>query len=251
MAVVNIIGPLLGAWALVTLGPRPMFAAVGVVQALAALPLLGAPDVAVKASVPGGFRAARLGAILAATDGWFDAWYILVWQIALFVSLSESLSAYGGAMALAALVGAGFGLFLGRHIDSGGGRRAVAIAYSVTAAILIVRAASLESAWVAVAANALGALAMPLLLPPLGTAVYNLAKASPCPIRFLIATEAGWDIGCFCACLLAAALAASDMPMSIGLLFGLPALAFASHLLRRHFALTPPAAALAAPAAGT
>ena len=241
VAVVNIVGPLLGAWALVTFGPRSMFAAVGVVQALATLPLLGAPDVAVKASVPGGFRAGRLGAVLAATDGWFDAWYILVWQIALFVSLGESVSAYGGAMALAALVGAGFGLFLGQHIDSGGGRRAVAIAYSVTAAILIVRAASLESPWMAVAANALGALAMPLLLPPLGTAVYNLAKASPCPIRFQIATEGGWDVGCFCACLLAAALAASDVPMSLGLLFALPTLATAAFVLRRYYASHPQA----------
>ena len=60
----SIIAPLLGAWALLTLGPRPMFAAVGLVQALAVVPLIGAPNVAVKASAPGAFRAARLGAIL-------------------------------------------------------------------------------------------------------------------------------------------------------------------------------------------
>ncbi len=247
VAVVSIVAPLLGAWALVTLGPRPMFAAVAAIQALAAIPLIGAPNVAVRPQAPGAFRAARFGAILAATDGWFDAWYLLFWQIALFVSLGESVSAYGGAMALAALIGAGFGLFLGRHIDQGHGRRAVIVAYGVTAVAVIVRAASLGSPWLAVGANALGALIWPLLLPVLGTAGYNLAKASPCPMRFNIATEAGWDIGCATACLIAAALTAAGVSFSAAILLALPALAAAALLLRRYFAGRAAATALARP----
>lgn len=243
VAVAGIAAPLLGAWALITLGPRPMFAAVGLVQALAALPLLGAPNVAVKPFAPGGFRAARLGALIAATDGWFDTWYILVWQIALFVALGESVSAYGGAMALAALVGAVCGLYLGRHIDAGGGRRAVAIAFSVTALAVLFRAASLDVPWVAVVANALGALIWPLLIPALVTPVYNLAKASPCPLRFLIVTEAAWDIGCFSACLLGAALVAAGVPLSFAVLLALPALTVTARVLRRYFAEAVPAAA--------
>ncbi len=236
VSVVGIIAPLFGAWALVTLGPRPMFAAVGLVQALAVVPLIGAPNVAVRASAPGAFRAARLGVILAAADGWLDAWFILVWQIALFISLSESVSAYGGAMALAAIVGAGCGLILGRHVDQGHGRRTVVIAYTVATAIVLMRALSFDSAWLAVAANALGALVGPLILPAQATASYNLAKASPCPMRFIIATEAGWDIGCLSACLLAAALAAAGVSLSITILLALPALAVLAHLLRRYFA---------------
>jgi hypothetical protein len=58
-SLVSIIAPLLGAWALVTLGPRTMFAAVGLVQAMAAIPLIGAPNVPVKARASGAFRAAR------------------------------------------------------------------------------------------------------------------------------------------------------------------------------------------------
>jgi MFS transporter, DHA1 family, inner membrane transport protein len=207
-----------------------------VIQALAALPLIGAPNVAVRESAPGAFRAARLGAILAATDGWFDAWYIIVWQIALFVSLGESLSAYGGAMALAALVGAGCGLLLGRHIDAGGGRRAVLIAYSVAALFVLVRAESTGSPALAVTANALGALLWPLLLPTLGAATYNLSKASPCPMRFTIVTEAGWDIGGASACLIAAALAISGVPLSQSILLALPALLIAALVLRGYFA---------------
>jgi len=235
VSVVGIVAPLLGAWALLTLGPRPMFAAVGVVQALAAVPLIGAPNVAVRASAPGAFRAARLGVILAAADGWFDAWFILVWQIALFMSLGESISAYGGAMALAALVGAGCGLILGRHVDQGHGRRAVVIAYTVATAIVLMRAVSFDSAWLAIVSNALGALVGPLILPAQATASYNLAKASPCPMRFIIATEAGWDVGCLSACLIAAALAAAGVSLSITILFALPALAVLAHLLRRYF----------------
>jgi len=236
VAVVNIVAPLLGTWALITLGPRSMFAAVGVVQALAALPLLGVPNVQVPPAAPGAFRAARLGAVLAATDGWFDAWYILIWQIALYVSLGESVSAYGGAMALAALIGAGFGLFLGRHVDAGHGRRAALLACGVAGIALTLRAASLASPWLAVTANALGAIVFPLLLPVLATAVYNLAKASPCPMRFSIATEAGWDIGCASACLIAAALYAAGVPPAVGMLLALPVLLAAALLLRRHFA---------------
>ncbi|HZZ34217.1 MAG TPA: MFS transporter [Caulobacteraceae bacterium] len=235
VAVVGIVAPLMGAWALVTMGPRPMFAAVGLIQALSALPLIGAPNVAVKASAPGAFRAARLGVALSGADGWFDAWFIVVWQIALFVSLGQSLSAYGGAMALAALVGAVLGLLLGRHVDAGHGRRAVAIAYTVVAGVVLMRAASFGSPWLAVAANALGPLMFALLSPALGTANYNLAKASPCPIRFLIAAEAGWDTGCFTACMVGAGLAALGVPLALTLLLALPAALAQAMLLRGYY----------------
>lgn len=241
-AAAGIVAPLLGAWALVTLGPGPMFAAVGLVQALAAVPLIGAPNVAVEAVAPGAFRAARLGVILSAADGWFDACFLFVWQIALFVSLGRSVSAYGGAMALAGLVGAACGLLLGRHIDAGHGRRAVVIAYTVMATVVLLRAASFGSPWLAVAANAFGALLGSLMLPA-GTAISNLAKASPCPLRFHIATEAGWDAGCFTACLVAVALFASGIPLSMAILLALPALAVAAWLLRRCYARDATAAA--------
>ncbi len=236
IAVVGIVAPLIGAWALVTLGPRLTFAAVGLVQAAAALPLLGAPNVAVRREAPGAFRAARIGMLLIATDGWFDSCYIIVWQIALFVSLKESLPAYGGAMALAGLAGAFFGLILGRHIDAGHGRRAVIIGYSAAAILVLARAASLGSPWFAIGTNALGAVLWPLLIPALGTATYNLSKASPCPFRFTLATEAGWDIGGVAACLVAAALSAAGAPLSLAILMALPSILAAAALLRRLYA---------------
>jgi len=236
VAVAGIVAPLLGGWALVSFGPHPMFAAFGLVQALAVVPLIGAPDVAVRQSAPGAFHAARLGAMLYATDGWFDAAFFFVWQITLFVSLGQDFSAYGGAMALAGLVGAIFSLWLGRHIDQGHGRRAVAIAYGLAATVVLLRIASSGSAWLAIAANAAGAPVMSLMLPALGAATYNLAKASPCPLRFGIAAEAGWDAGCISACLVAAGLVAAGVSLAVVMLISLPALATATLLLRRYYA---------------
>src|SRR5262245_18918594 len=245
VAVASIAGPLLGAWGLVTFGARWTFAAVGLVQALSALPLLGAPNVAIVRSAPGAFRAARIGVGLSAADGWFDASYVFVWQIALYVSLGRSVSAYGGAMAFAGLAGAACGLLLGRHVDTGHGRRAVLIAHAALTVVFFARAASVGSPWLAVAANAFGGLALPLLSPVIGGAAYNLAKASPCPLRFHMAAEGGWDVGCFCACLIAAAIAASGASLAFAILLALPGVAAQALLLWRYY----PPAALSRPGA--
>lgn len=249
-AVANILAPLVGAWALVTFGPHWMFAGVGLVQAAAVIPLLGAPDVSVRRQAPGSLRAARLGAAVIATDGWFDACFVFVWQIALFVSLGESIAAYGGAMALAGLVGALCGLLLGRHIDAGHGRRAVLIAGLAATLLVGLRAGSLGYPWLAVTANALGSLFWPLLIPVLGAATYNMAKASPCPFRFQMATEGGWDVGCFAACVIAAALSASGAPLAIVILLGLPGIALGLALLWRHYPDRAASAGVIEPAAG-
>ena len=235
VALVGIVAPLLGGWALVAFGPHETFSAFGAVQVLATLPLIGAPNVAVAREAPGAYRAAGLGTMLAACDGWFDAWFIFVWQIALFVLLGKSFAAYGGAMALAALAGAACGLLLGRHVDAGHGRRAVAIAYSCLTAVVIVRALSGDHVWLAVIANAMGAFAMTLISPTLGAAIYNLAKASPCPMRYLITTEAGWDCGAITACCLAALLASAGASLPLTILLAIPALAIAAMLLRRYY----------------
>jgi MFS transporter, DHA1 family, inner membrane transport protein len=240
-AVVGIVAPLLGGWALVTAGPWWTFGGVAVVQALSAVPLIGAPNVAVAQSAPGALRAALPGLALFAVDGWFGAGFYYVWQILLFVSLGSSLTAYGGAMALAALAGAAIGLVLGRHIDRGGGRRATVIAYAVGAAVLAMRAASLDTPWLAVTANAAGALVVGFMAPALMTAVYNLGKASPCPYRFYVATEGAWDAGCAGGTLVAAALAAVGAPMSLAILAALPGAAIAAWLLWRYYGAHPAA----------
>lgn len=234
-SIVGIVAPLAGAWALVTLGPRATFAMVGMIQALSAAPLLGAPNIAVKQAAPGAFRAAKLGVMLFFVDGWFAATYLIIWWVALFISLGESYSAYGGAMALAALVGAIAGMFLGRHIDAGHGLRAVAIAFAVAMSVVVLRAVSLDWPLLAVTANALGALVTCLLVPTQMTPVYNMAKAAPCPLRFHIATEGGWDVGCFTASLVATLIVTMGGSLSIVILLAAPALTAMALLLRGYY----------------
>jgi DHA1 family inner membrane transport protein len=234
-SIVGIVAPLLGAWALLTVGARPTFAAVGLIQALAAAPLLATPNVEIQRTAPGALRAALPGVGLFIADGWLSVTYIFVWQIGLFFTLGESLSAYGGAMALAFLVGAVSGLMLGRHIDAGHGRQAVIIAFSAISVTLILRALSLGTPWLSVGANALGAFAFCLLGPAQMTPVYNLAKASPCALRFHVAAEGGWDVGCVFGCLTAALLVAHGVALAAVIPIAFLGVAGQLFMLRRYY----------------
>lgn len=235
VSIVGIGAPLAGAWTLATLGPTWMFSIFGLIQALSALPLLGAPNVAVAAEAPGALKSARVGMALFAADGWNAACFGITWQIALFLSLGRNLSHYGGAMALAGLVGAVFGLLLGRNIDAGHGGRATLIACGSAAVLVLLRAASFGAPWLAVAANAGGAVVGSLMVPAIGAANYNLSQASPCPMRFSIATEAGFDMGFIAGCLSAAALTYLNTPLQAVLLLTLPSLLALNLLLRRYY----------------
>ncbi len=112
-------------------------------------------------------------------DGFVAAGYFVVWQMALFLALGENYLAYGGALAVAALVGSAGGLVLGRWIDAGEGGRAAWYSVGLLVAVIAMRAGVLHSPALAVVANALGALVGCLYIPTLMTAVYNQAKRSP------------------------------------------------------------------------
>jgi DHA1 family inner membrane transport protein len=247
-AAVGIVGPLATGWALVALGPRAAFGASAVVILLSALPILRTPDVSVPPKVAGMFRTVIPGVLLFAADGFFAVGFVFVWQLALFLSLGESFSAFGGAMALAAVVGAVSGLLLGRLIDAGHGMRAAWIALAVLVVTTVLRAVSYGNAPFAVVANACGALVTCLYVPALGTAIYNQAKRSPCALRFHIAAEAGWDLGGGAACLIAAALLTLGVPIGTCILISLVGAIASFLLLRRYFAAIEPTVAAASPA---
>ncbi len=245
VAAMNILAPWIGGWGLTVFGPLPTFCLVAVTQAAAVLPLLGAPNPPVVETAPGGYRAARFAVVLQAADGWFGAGFYYVWQIALFVTLGEHFANFGGAMALAGVVGAVAGLVVGRFIDLGHGRRSLWLAYAACAGVVVLKAVSLHSPALAVLANALATVAGMLLEPVMMTPVYNLAKASPCPLRFHMATEGGWDVGCAAGCLVAAALIWAHVPLSTPILLALGGAAAGFALLRRSYGA---AASAAAPA---
>lgn len=238
-ALVGIVAPLAAGWALVTLGPRPAFAITAVLMAISALPLFFTPNVVIASEAAGAFKAALPGVLLFAADGWTASGYLMVWQIALFISLGENFAAFGGAMALAAIVGAICSLLLGRFIDAGHGRYAVLLAIAAVVGTTLIRAAGYGHPALAIVANSAGAFVVALYTPTLMTAVYNLAQKSPCVLRFHIATEGGWDAGGAAGCLVAAGLLWAGAPMwsAISISFAGSACAFA--LLRRYYAAQP------------
>ena len=234
-ALVGIASPLIAGWMLVTLGPRVAFGVTGAIMATAALPLLWARDVAVTPRAPGILKAAAPGVMLFVADGWIAAGYSMVWQIALFIALGESIMAYGGALAFAALVGAIGGMTLGRHIDAGHGGRAVWCAMGTLGLIVMLRALATRNPALAVLANALGAFGGCLYIPTLMTAVYTMAKHSPCTLRFHVAAEGGWDFGGAAGLLTAALMTSLGAPLSASVLLSLAGVAGGGWMLRRHY----------------
>jgi hypothetical protein len=100
---------------------------------------------------------------------------------------------------------------------------------------LVLRALSLGAPWLAVGANALNALATCLLVPAQMTPVYDLAKKSPCALRFAIASEGGWDLGACAGCLVSALLIAGGAPLAAVLLLGFAGWTGQALLLRRYY----------------
>jgi MFS family permease len=238
-ALLGIVSPLVAGWLLVGFGPRVAFFTTGVIQALAALPLLWTPDVPIARRAPGAFRAALSGAMLFVGDGWVSSGYFIVWQLALFITLGENYLAYGGALAVAAMVGAVGGLVLGRYIDSGKGGQAVWVSLGLLSLVIMLRAGVQDHPVLAVAANAMGALVGCLYVPTMMTAVYNQAKRSPCVLRFHIAAEGGWDVGVATGLGLAAAVTWYGGSLSLTILMALIGAVFVFALLQRYYAAHP------------
>lgn len=238
-ALIGIVSPLVASALLVAFGPFVAFGVTGAIVLLAALPLAWTPDVPVPVSAPGIYRQAFRGILLFMGDGIGAGGYVFAWNLALFLTLGENFLSYGGALAVAAFVGAIGSLLLGRHIDAGHGGRAVWIAFVVVAAVIVLRAFAVSHPALAVTANALGALAGCLYTPTVMTAVYNMAKGSRCVLRFHVATEAGWDIGGASALLLSALFVKLGLPLSACVLLSLIGLALNFVILRGYYASHP------------
>jgi MFS transporter, DHA1 family, inner membrane transport protein len=74
----------------------------------------------------------------------------------------------------------------------------------------------------------------------MATAVYNLAKSSPCPLRFHMVTEGAYDIGGGIGCLAAAGLIVAGVPLRFTLLTSLLGAAGTLFFLRRYYAAEDP-----------
>ena len=202
----GIIAPVTTGLLLTWFAPIIAFSVVGLAMASSAIPLLFLPNLRIAADAVMPRETRRLARLVMFTDGLRAGSFYFTWLIALFITLGSSFAAYGGALSLAGLAGAAAGLFVGRSIDLGKGRRAAQIGFAVVAIAVLARAFGYPYPWSAVLANAMAAVAMPVYGTAFGARVYALAQMSPCPLRFHIIAEGGWDLGTAAACFTSAGL---------------------------------------------
>jgi MFS transporter, DHA1 family, inner membrane transport protein len=240
LALANIAGPAAGGAMLAAFGPWAAFGTAAAVTAAAVIPLRGVAAPAVLRQAPAGaFRAARIGMILFMSDGWIVVSSAVAWDMAAFRTLASRYDAFGGVLALAALAGAVGSLVLGRFIDQGHARRAVLVNAAGLAAVVLLKALCAASPPLVLVAVSVAAAFGGFYIPVLMTAVYNAAKASPCPLRFHFAAEGGWDCGGAAACLAAAAILSAGATLPAVLLLALPAIPIQALLLWRRHARLP------------
>jgi MFS family permease len=232
LAIASIAGPALGGVMLTAFGPWVAFGTAAAIEIAAIVPLLGLTEPRFARMTPrGGYAAARNGFLLFVTDGWLNNSAVMAWNLILFTSLRDRFDAFGGAFAAAMLAGSVGGLILGRVIDRGHARRIAAASTVVLSATLFARAFCGTDPAVVVAVAIGTTLVGGLYMPALMTAFYNEAHKAPCPLRFQIAAEGGWDIGGMLAGIGAAALFAVGGSLQAAVLLALPMVALQGYLL--------------------
>lgn len=235
----GILAPAVTGLLLTAFSPIVAFGTVALAMALSTVPVLLGPDVAVEhqAEMP---REARVAArTILFADGLRSGSFHFTWLIALFLTLGSNYAAFGGAMALSGLVGAVGGLFLGRAIDLGRGLGAVQIGFAALGVAAVARLFGWPVPILAVAANAAAALAWPLYATAFNARVYNLARQSPCPLRFHIVAEGGWDLGTCLSCLAGAALLYLGFDFHLPLAIGVLACGLGYLTIARTFRISP------------
>ena len=238
-ALVGIAAPAVGGLLLAHGGPDLAFAMIALLQLASALPLLGAPNPAIDPSAvlePGVASYARR---LYFNEGFHSGCAVVIWNLALFATLGEHFDQFGAAMAAAGVAAAAGSLVVGRLIDGGRPRHSLVIAYGAAALALAAKGTALGHPLLAVAATALGALVVPMTSTAMLAPLYAMARQGPCLLRFSMASEGGWDLGCASASLIAAALLALGAGFRLPILIGLAAIAAMAWMLSRWYAQQP------------
>lgn len=233
---VAIVAPLIGGAIHDHLPAGLGFALIAAIQLGAGWPLLAAGDVGIAPVVTPNRALTRYAQLLYSAEGLHSGAVNVVWNLALFVSLGERFGAFGGAMALSGASAAGVSLLIGRRIDAGHGRAMVPMAYGAAALVVVLKTIAWHHPIAAVVATALGALVTPVAQVALLAPLYAMARASACPLRFAMATEAGWDMGCALVCLIAAATLALGATFALPILTGLAGVATVTTMLTRWYA---------------
>jgi MFS transporter, DHA1 family, inner membrane transport protein len=220
-AVTGIVAPLFGGFMLTFFGPVYAFASTTLIYALAAVPMLGTPHMAIEPEAKLSREARNFAGGLAFSDGLVAAAVNFGWRIVLFQTLGESFQNYGSALAVAGLAGAAMGLVGGRMIDLGHHKRSVQIGLAIMTITILAEAFGYATPWIAVAANMIGAVAGPIYMSAIMAPLYNVGQNSACAFRFNVVAENGFDCGAGFGALLAALLVWSGFGYTWLLLMGL------------------------------
>jgi MFS transporter, DHA1 family, inner membrane transport protein len=204
--IAGIMAPLLMGFLLTWFNPWVGFGFIAFAMIMAAVPFMFGPHFSVEKNVTLPRATTNTAQLLMVTDGIRSAATHFVWLIALFITLSSSYVAFGGALALAGLTGAFMGLFVGKWIDVGKGINAARVGYGAMVVSSLVKCFGFHIPVVAVTANALYSAAWPSYATSLNSQVYNQARRSACPLRFHVVAEGGWDMGMTIGCGFAALL---------------------------------------------
>jgi MFS family permease len=230
-------GPAIGGVLLTVTGPWTAFSVAALIECAAVWPLLGVIEPTIALTVPAGaFQVYKRGALLLGSDGWIYNTSGWAWSLIMFQALDARYDAFGGSLAVLALAGALSGVVFGHFIDQGHARRVTWLNALILAGTLVAKAVcgtdTIPVLAVALGTTALGGLYVPALM----TAIYNEAKASPCPFRFHFAAEIGWDVGGVLACLAAAACCAFGISLQGIIALAFPMVAYQAFVLDDSYA---------------
>jgi DHA1 family inner membrane transport protein len=233
----SVLGPALGGAMLGSFGPWAAFAMAAAITLLSIVPIQDLADAHVATvAPPATYSAAKIGVMLFATDGFYVNASVWAWLIIIFLAVEEHFTAFGAVLAAVALAGAISGVVLGRLIDLGHARRIIWINAALVCSAIIARTVCGMDQIIVVVVAIGSTMLSGLYYLPLMTAVYNQAKLSPCPFRFHIAAEGGWDIGGVLSCLIAVAIVEAGAPLQAVIILALPAIVVQTCLLDYSYA---------------
>jgi MFS transporter, DHA1 family, inner membrane transport protein len=204
--VMGIVAPIMTGTLLTYFDPLVAFGVVGLIMAASAIPLLYTPNIVISPGAVVPVETRRMARRIMFADGLRAGSFHFTWLIALFITLGSSFAVFGGAMSLAGLAGAVMGLLTGKLVDLGKGRSALQIGFMVLAIAILARAFGYAAVWSAVAANVIAVIIWPIYATATNARIYDLARQSPCPLRYHIVAEGGWDLGTAVGCLVSATL---------------------------------------------
>ena len=206
-ALTGILGPAISGYLLYYIGPWAAFGTATLIALIAIWPLLALGHYPVAKTAPANaWRAGIMCTALFFSDGFLWLGAGMAWSMLLFERIGGRFDAYGLVLALAAIAGALASLTIGRSIDLGHGRKAVALSATLAAIVYAMRALVGGNTLALLAVVVASTVLIHFYTPTFMTAYYNEAKKAPCTFRLQCMAETGWDAGAVLGCLCGAAL---------------------------------------------